>query len=71
MNKIDKTRARKEYNAGRNVYLLPSKAILGSMWIQPYMINNSCGKEFEVILNEFSYYNCTKETGLRINYYID
>ena len=71
MNKIDKARARKEYNAGRNVYLLPSKAVPGSMWIQHYMVNNSCGKDFEAILNEFSYYNCTKETGLRVNYYID
>ena len=71
MNKINKTQARKEYNSGKDVYLLPSKAAPGSIWIQPLRINNSCGRDFDTLVNEFSIYNCTKETGLRINYYIN
>ena len=71
LTKVDKKTAVKEYNKGKEVYLLPSKAVPGSIWIVPTMITNQCGKEFCAVINEFSYYNCTKETGLRVNYYIN
>lgn len=69
--KIDKRTATKEYNNGNTIHLLPSKAAPGSIWISPTSVNNQCGKSFDALTNEYSYYNCTKETGLRVNYYID
>jgi hypothetical protein len=69
--KVDKRTASKEYNKGNTIHLLPSKAVPGSIWITPVSINKQCGKSFDALINEYSYYNCSKETGLRINYYID
>lgn len=68
--KIDKREARKEYNNGNVVNLLPSKAVPGSIWITPVSISNACGKDFDTVVNEYAYYNCSKETGLRVTYYI-
>lgn len=71
MEKVDKQRARKEYNAGNNVFLLPSKAVPGSIWIQPFKINkNTLQRDFETVLNEYAYYNCSTETGKRVTYYL-
>lgn len=69
--KIDKRTAIKEYDKGNTVYLLPSKAVPGSMWITPSSINKQCERTFDTLINEYSYYNCSKETGLRVNYYVD
>lgn len=69
--KVDKRTASKEYNKGNTIYLLPSKALPGSVWITPTSVSNQCGKSFDTIINEYSYYNCSKETGLRVTYYIN
>lgn len=69
--KVDKRTANKEYSKGNTIHLLPSKAVPGSIWITPVSINKQCGKPFDVLINEYSYYNCNKETGLRVNYYIN
>lgn len=69
--KVDKRTANKEYSKGNTIHLLPSKAVPGSIWITPVSINKQCGKPFDVLINEYSYYNCNKETGLRVTYYID
>lgn len=69
--KVDKRTAKKEYDKGNKVYLLPSKALPGSVWITPTSVNKQCGKSFDTIINEYSYYNCNKETGLRVTYYIN
>lgn len=69
--KVDKRTAVREYNSGNTIHLLPSKAAPGSVWISPTSVSNQCDKSFEALINEYSYYNCTKETGLRVNYYID
>lgn len=69
--KVDKRTASKEYSKGNTIYLLPSKAAPGSIWISPTSVNNQCGRSFDALINEYSYYNCNKETGLRVNYYLD
>lgn len=69
--KVDKRIARKEYDKGNTIHLLPSKAAPGSMWMTPTPVNKECGKSFDALINEYSYYNYTKETGLRVTYYIN
>lgn len=71
MVKVDKRTALKAYNTGKEVYLLPSKIRLDNPWMSPCKVRNSCGIDFDTVLTNFSYYNCNKETGLRINYYLD
>lgn len=69
--KIDKRTANKEYDKGATIHLLPSKVAPESMWIHPMGINKISGRKFETLINEYAYYNCTQETGLRVTYYID
>ena len=57
MKKINKTQARKLFNAGRKIYLVPGGANLRSPWIQPYAISKRSGS-FTKLVNSFEYYNC-------------
>ena len=73
MNKfteINKRTARETYQEGKTVRLMASKLNPHSYWGEPLPINKKCGKEFEKLCNEFSYYNCTKETGKSIKFYV-
>lgn len=71
MVKVRKLEARIAYQRGRYVYLLPSKAVPGSIWISPTRIHRSSGMDFDKIIQNYSRYNCSKETGARVSYYID
>ena len=73
MLKIDKRKARKLYNRGEDVYLLPCKVRPGGMWIEPFLINtrNSEGRNFESLVNEFEFYNCSSETGRSASFYME
>ena len=63
--------ARKLFDAGKTVYLLPNKVRLGNPWILPFAVNknNSQGHSLENVLDSYSYYNCNKETGNGIAFY--
>lgn len=69
--KVDKRTARKEFNKGNAIHLLPSRIAPGNLWVEPLSVNKQCGKSFDTLINEYSYYNCNRETGLRVNYYIN
>ena len=73
--KIDRTRARKAYNAGKTIYLLPSKVrfCLNAPFIAPFAIDKvSCdNRDFDLISNEYCYYNCNEELGRAVHYYIE
>ena len=71
--RISKATARKIYNNGGYIFMLPCKARLDSMWISPARFNKSefCtaatvgidtvvprNHEFETVVNCYSYYNC-------------
>lgn len=71
MVKVSKADARRAFVQGRYVYLLPSKAAPGSIWITPTRIHRSSGMTFECIVQNYSRFNCSKETGTRVNYYVD
>ena len=70
MVRIYKEEARKRYENGEKIYLLPSKARIGSIWISPIMIIKGEGT-FDSKVNAFSYYNCSAETGRAVHYYIE
>lgn len=78
MKKISKKQAVKEFNNGNTVLLCTSKVnpqiIQYSPWLNWYDFRKSTCEElnstFEQCVNEFSYYNCNKELGLRVHYYI-
>ncbi len=67
---ITKRKAREMYNEGKVVRLMASNLNPHSYWSKPLPVCNECGKPFEQLCNEFSYYNCTRETGKRIKFYV-
>ena len=67
---ITKKQARERYNDGKVVRLMASNLNPHSYWGSPLPINKESGRKFEQVCNEFMYYNCTRETGKRIRFYI-
>ena len=70
--RIRKDVARRMYKKGKTIYLTPSNVAASdsNMWIKPYPINNSSGKNFDNIINEYEYYNCNWELGYYTNFWI-
>lgn len=72
MKRISMAQARKLYSEGTDIYLLPSKAVPGSIWILPIKISRDIQiqNDFDTKINAYRYYNCTAETGKYIHFYI-
>ena len=68
--KITKTQARKMHERGEQVYVLPNKANPNSTWWRP-LSAIPIDREFDKFTNEYRFYNCNKETGLGIAFYIE
>ena len=72
--RVDKRIARKEFNAGRVVYLTTSRAypggLVGSCDIQIPPDPDSFDT-FDSYVNSFKYYNCNSELGNSVNYFIE
>lgn len=73
MKRISMTVARKLYKKGAQIYLMPSKAVIGSIWILPTRISadDYDPRDFDAEVNAYRYYNCSKETGMRVHFYIE
>lgn len=65
------TSARKSFENGQTVYLLPNKVRLDNAWIKPFAIDDSQGRTFDKVVNDYKYYNCNSETGNNVAYYIE
>ena len=70
--RINKREARKLYNLGRTITILPCKANPNSPWFSNSTISKeSTDKGFDALVNEFTYYNCnTSELGHRPAFYV-
>lgn len=78
MLKITKAQARKLFEKGENIYLNPSKMRPNGVWHQALKTNKEVltnklytTPSFDILVNEYRYYNCTKETGLTVHFYKD
>ena len=77
--KVNKPIARKLYNNGITVYLLPCKVSETALtsknsWVNPVEISlftcaHSANK-FDRTVNEYEYYNCNAELGYYASYYV-
>lgn len=70
MKRISMTAARRLFNNGVEIYMLPSKAVIGNIWILPIGIHQD-EISFEAHVNEYRYYNCSAGTGKRVHFYIN
>lgn len=71
MKRIRKDQARKRYNAGEKIFIVPCKIRPDNLWgFRGCMVNNH-GRDFDSYVNEFEYYNCGyAETGRYAAFYI-
>lgn len=70
MIKINKSKARRLFNEGVAINLLPCKVRLNSMWIKPCLIEKKASGNFDDYVDEFEHYNCNYELGYYTSYYI-
>ncbi|MEG1662934.1 MAG: hypothetical protein RR338_03020 [Clostridia bacterium] len=76
MKKINVTRARKLYDQGERVLIIPRKTNPRNMWGIGLELKKSelmaldIGEEFDKICNQYIYYNCNSELGASLAYYI-
>ena len=70
--RINKREARKLYNLGRPITILPCKANPNSPWLSNSTVSKeSADKNFDALVNEFTFYNCnTSELGHRPAFYV-
>lgn len=70
MVKITKALARKMYNNGEEVMIIPNKVrpngMLASWTTKP---NDDPDADFDKLCNAIFYYNCSPETGMNLAYY--
>ena len=58
MKKTNITKARRLFNEGVTIYLMPSKVAFANPWISPIRINNVENENtFDSIVNAYRYYN--------------
>lgn len=71
-NRINKPEARKLYNLGRPITVLPCKADPNSPWFSNSTISKELtDKDFDTLVNEFVFYNCnTAELGRYPAFYV-
>ena len=77
--RVNKPTARKMYNQGCSILLLPCKvndsAVNGSSaWVKPVTINlSTCthdANKFDRSVNDYEYYNCNAELGYYSHYFV-
>ncbi len=70
MVKITKALARKMYDNGEEIMIIPSRVrptgLLASWITKPTDDNNA---DFDKLCNAIFYYNCSPETGMTLHYY--
>ena len=71
--KLNKTQARKAFNHGVTIHLLPSEYredVLDSIWGHCSISLLESNADFDSLVNSFEYYNCSYRKGIYAHYYI-
>lgn len=71
VKQISKTLARKLFAKGESIEIQSSKMLFDNIWQCPCQISNKDNDEsFDSIINGYKNYNCDKERGLTVHYFI-
>ena len=72
MERLNKSQARKAFNQGIELTMIPHKANPCSPWFSGanYKNNNSFVEDFDKLVNSITNYNCNSELGYYLAYYI-
>ena len=73
MVKIRKNKARKLFNEGYELIIIPCNCSPNGVWFKGFRIckTNLENSDFDRLINEFEYYNCNSELGRYTHYYIE
>ena len=71
IQRVNKTTARKAYEAGKRVYAYPCNVNPESCWYAPCLWLEKEENDWDKAINYFIYYNCNKEVGKYLAYYIE
>ena len=73
MVKIRKNTARKLFNEGRELIIIPCNCSPNGAWLTGFRIckNYLENSDFDRLINEFEYYNCNGELGRYTHYYLE
>lgn len=73
MVKIRKNKARKLFNEGHELIIIPCNCSPNGVWLKGFRIckTNLENSDFDRLINEFEYYNCNSELGRYTHYYIE
>lgn len=61
--RITKAQARKIYDNGGGVYIIPRKCFPAGVWVSAMMMQNGAGRSFDSVVNEYIFYNCNNYLG--------
>lgn len=77
MVRVNKTKARRLWAEGKEVYLQSCKSTFTGWWSHPYLLpsEEECEegvgrKTFDALVNEYEYHNCDYERGYYAHYYV-
>lgn len=71
INKINKTKARKLFEQGKTIGLIPCKVSIECVYICMIYVRKDIDKNFDDVVNRFEYYNCNNQVGRYASYYIN
>ena len=70
--RVERRKAKKFYDEGKRIWILPEKANPGSLMFEgssPF-VKTEDKRSFEKLVNEYSFYNCNKELGTYVKYFV-
>ena len=68
--RVNVAKARRLFNEGKTVYMCANKCAFDSQYFGACAFNkDSCS--FDNVCNEFRYYNCDRERGKHIRFFVD
>lgn len=71
IQQINKTKARKLWEDGQTIYMLPSNMRVGNIWMCPMPTRKTDDRwNFNLLCADFIYYNCDNERGKYIHFYV-
>ena len=73
-NQLDYMLKNRSKYVGLYVYIIPSNMRIDTEWYRPFIIelnNYSDYVDYVNMINEIKYYNCNKELGKELYYYIE
>ena len=73
VQQIQKRTARKLFDAGKSIFMMPSNLMFDCVWTTPMQTDRSrlgYHKNFDSICDDFKYYNCDCERGYYIRFYV-